>query len=208
MNKIALGAAIAAISLTIPAAASAQKVGNAAVAVVNSERIFRECTACVSAQGQIQTQLNSARQRAQQLGQPIQTEAQSIEQAARAARAQQGAARTTAEAALQQRAQALQQRQATAGQEIQRLEQNVQSTQANVVRQINERLNPIISQVMERRGANVAVDVAATLAHSPSLDITNDVLAALNQALPSVTVAPLPQQQQPAPVQPQQPTGR
>jgi hypothetical protein len=40
------------------------------------------------------------------------------------------------------------------------------------------------------------VDRSATLAVSPTLDITNDVLAQLNQQLPSVNVTPLPQQQQ------------
>jgi hypothetical protein len=34
--------------------------------------------------------------------------------------------------------------------------------QANVVRQINERLNPVINQVMTQKGANLAVDVGAT----------------------------------------------
>ena len=72
------------------------------------------------------------------------------------------------------------------------LQQNLQSTQANVVRQINERLNPIISQVMSARGANVALDTNATLARAASLDVTNDVLAQLNSSLPSVSVTPLP----------------
>ncbi len=135
------------------------------------------------------------------MGQPIQSEGQSIEQAARAAANQQGAARTTAETSLQQRVNALQAKQNAANQELQRLEQNIQSSQANVVRQINVRLNPIITQVMNARGANLALDTEATLARSPALDVTNEVLAALNQQLPSVSVTPLPQQQQ-------QPAGR
>jgi Skp family chaperone for outer membrane proteins len=99
--------------------------------------------------------------------------------------------------------QAFQQRQTTAQQEVARLEQNVQSTQANVLRQINERMNPIITQVMNARNANIALDVSATMARSNTLDVTNDVLTALNAALPSVSVTPLPQ----APAQ-QQPQGR
>jgi Skp family chaperone for outer membrane proteins len=63
----------------------------------------------------------------------------------------------------------------------------------------------VTNQVMTQRGANVAVDTNATLARANSVDITNDVLAQLNQQLPSVSVTPLPQQQQPAQ---QQPTGR
>ena len=70
---------------------------------------------------------------------------------------------------------------------------------AFVAQQINDRLNPIITQVMQQRGATLAVYTAATLAVSPSIDVTNAVLAALNAALPSVNVnAP----SAPAPAQP------
>ena len=172
------------------------------IVIVDTDRIYRECTACRAAQTQLQGMVTSARTRAQQLGQPLQTEAQSIEQAAAAARNQTGAARAAAESALNTRVQQFQTRQSTAAQEVQRLEQNIQSTQANVLRQINERLNPIFTQVMNARNANIALDTNATLARANSLDVTNEVLAALNQALPSVSVTPLPQQ--PA----QQPQGR
>lgn len=200
MKKTLLGSALAALAAITPAAAPAQRAPGAVIVVVDTDRVYRECTACRAAQTQIQTMVTSAQQRAQTLGQPLQVEAQSIQQAAQAARNQTGAARTTAEAALQQRAQAFQARQNTANQELGRLEQNIQSTRANVVRQINDRLNPIISQVMTARGANVALDVAATLARSQAIDVTNDVLTQLNTALPSVSVTPLPagqQQQQP-----------
>ena len=202
MNKFAFGAAMAALSLALPGVAQAQRTPNAVIVVIDTDRIFRECTACRAAQTQLQGMVTSARTRATQLGQPLQTEAQSIEQAAAAARNQTGAARAAAESALNTRVQQFQTRQSTAAQEVQRLEQNIQSTQANVLRQINERLNPIFTQVMNARNANIALDTNATLARANSLDVTNEVLAALNQALPSVSVTPLPQQ--PA----QQPQGR
>ena len=68
-----------------------------------------------------------------------------------------------------------------------------------LLQQIDARLNPIISQVMTQRGANLAMDVGATYAHAPALNVTDAVLQLLNQQLPAVTVAPLPQQAQPAP---------
>ena len=206
MNKFAVGAALAALSLAVPGAVSAQRATNAQIVIVDTDRIYRECTACRAAQTALQGMITSARTRGQQLGQPLQTEAQSIEQAAAALRNQTGAARTAAETALNNRVQQFQTRQTTAQQEMARLEQNIQSTQANVLRQINERLNPIINQVMTARGANIALDTNATLARAASLDVTNDVMAALNQQLPSVSVTPLPQQAPPA--QPQQPQGR
>jgi Skp family chaperone for outer membrane proteins len=203
MNKIALGAAAAVLSLALPGIAQAQKAPGAVIVVVDTDRVYRECTACKAAQTQLQGQVASARTRAQQLGQPLQTEAQSIEQAGAALRNQSGAARAAAETALNTRVQAFQAKQTSAQQEVARLEQNIQSTQANVLRQINVKLNPVITQVMTARGANLAVDVNATLARSGALDVTNDVLTALNGSLPSVSVTPLPQGQQPAQPQPQ-----
>jgi hypothetical protein len=46
--------------------------------------------------------------------------------------------------------------------------------------------------VSATRGASVTVDRGAVLFAAPTLDITNDVLAQLNQQLPSVSVTPLP----------------
>jgi Skp family chaperone for outer membrane proteins len=198
MNKYTFSVAIAALSLAVPAAAPAQRAPAAAIVVVNTDRIYQECTACRAANAQLQTQVQQIQQRAQQLAQPIQTEGASIQAAIRALNGK------APDAALQQRITAFQAKQNTGNQEIQGREQTLRSTQANVAQQINARLNPIINQVMTARGANLALDVNATLARAQALDITNEVLAALNQQLPSVTVAPLPQQQQ----QQQQPQGR
>lgn len=206
MKKFAFGAAVAALATAMPTAAPAQRVPEAVIVVVDTDRVYRDCTACRAAQTQLQGQATALQQRAQALGAPIQTELTSIQQAAQAARAQQGAARTTAETAIQQRVQRLQQQETTANQEIARLEQTLRSTQAHVLQQINVRLNPIINQVMTQRNANIALDTNATLARSQALDVTDAVIAALNQQLPSVNVTPLPQAQQPA--QPARPQGR
>jgi outer membrane protein len=205
MNKLLFGAALAALSLAIPGAASAQRAPDAVIVIVDNSRVFGECTACRAATPQLQALIASAQQRQQTLSQSLQTEAQSIQAAAQLANNQApGPARTAAEAALRQRAAALETRQNQANQELQRLEQNIQSVRANVARQIGERLNPVVSQVMTAHGANLALDQETTLAHAPALDVTNEVLAALNAALPSVSVTPMPQQAPP----PGQPQGR
>jgi Skp family chaperone for outer membrane proteins len=204
MNKQAFGAALAALSLAIPAAAEAQRAPAATVVVVDTDRVSRECTACRAASTQLQGMITAYQQRTQALGQPIQAEMQSINTAAQALQNQPaGAARTASENQLRQRANALETRQTAAQQELSRSEQNIQSTRANVARQIQARLNPIINQAMTAHGANLALDVGATLAHASGLDVTTEVLNALNQQLPSVSVTPLPQQ----PAQ-QQPQGR
>jgi outer membrane protein len=193
-------------TIALPAAASAQNLPSAVIAVVDTQRVYADCNACKTASTQIQALATAAQQRAQTLGTPLQTEGQAIQTEVNRIRAlPAGAARTAAETALQTRANAFQTRQQTAQREIQGLEENIQSVRANVVRQINEKLNPIVGQVMQQRGANLAVDQQATLAASKSVDVTDGVLALLNQQLPSVSVTPLPQQ--PRPTTPA-PTGR
>lgn len=191
-----------AAALTLSAAfatpAVAQRLSPAAVAVVDTDRILRECTACRAAQTQLQSQITQLQQRQQTLGQPLQTEAQQLQQQVNALQGKQP------DAGLTQRIQALQTRQNQANEELQRGEQNIRSIQANVLQQINAKLGPIINTVMTSRGAALVVDRGSVLAATPAVDVTNDVLAQLNQQLPSVSVTPLPQQQ---PAQ-QQPQGR
>ena len=57
---------------------------------------------------------------------------------------------------------------------------------------------------MRSTGHLLTTVAAIMLAAAPTIDVTNDVLAQLNQQLPSVSVTPLPAQaQQPAQQQPQ-----
>jgi len=191
MNKLLLGAAAAALAIT-PFAASAQRATGALIVVVDTDTIFRTCTACVAAQSQLQAMITALQQQQQTLSAPIQAEATSIETSATAARNLTGAARTTAEAGIQNRLAALQARQNQANQTLQRQEANIRSSQQNVSQQLSARLDPIVRQVMAARGANIVLPKAATLAASDALEITSEVLAALNLALPAVTVAPLP----------------
>jgi Skp family chaperone for outer membrane proteins len=191
MTKTYLGAALAALALATPGAALAQsRIGPAVVAIVDTDRISRDCTACRAARTQLETQATSLRTRAQTLQQQLQTQGQPIQTAVNALNGRQP------DAALQGRITAFQTQERNAQQELARLQQTLQSTQAHVNQQIATRLQPIVNTVMNSRGANVAVDRAVTLASAQALDITADVLAQLNQQLPSVSVTPLPQQQQ------------
>jgi Skp family chaperone for outer membrane proteins len=185
--KTQIAAALVAVS-ALATPALAQRAPAAVVVVVDSDRIYRECTACRTAQTQLQSQVQGLRARQKTLEDQLRPEGQAIQTAVAAL------AGKPADAALQNRAKALQQREQQANEELQRGQQNIQSIQANVLRQINGKLQPAINQVMTQKGANVAVDVDATLAHGAGIDVTNDVLAALNQQLPSISVTPLPAQ--------------
>ena len=192
MLKIALPAALAAAALA-PTAALAQAVPPAVIAVVDLERVQQECTACKSARTALQTQANSIKARETALTTPLQTEGKAIQAAIDALKG------AEPDAALQARVKAFETKRQQGAQELANRGQQFQRNQAYVAQQIQAKLGPIYQQVMTKRGANLMVEVGTTLASGKSLDVTSDVLAALNAALPSVaTTAPAaPAQQQP-----------
>ncbi|HYC66262.1 MAG TPA: OmpH family outer membrane protein [Reyranellaceae bacterium] len=190
MKKLVTAAALAASTIALAAPATAQRAPAAVIVVVDSDRVYRDCNACRTAQTQLQSQVTAFQNQQQTLANQLRPEGEAIQNAVNALQGKQP------DQALRTRIQAFQQRQEQANQQLARTQQNIQSIQANVVRQIDAQLRPAINQVMAARGANLAVDVDATLAHGATLDVTNDVLAALNRVLPSVSLTPLPQQQQ------------
>lgn len=192
MRNIAMTAAFAAMVLA-PAAVSAQAIPGAVVAVVDLEKVSSDCTACKAAKTALEGQVTALKSREAALAAPLKSEGQSLQTAVDALKGKEP------DAALQARIKAFQTKQQSGAQEIARQTQQIQRNQAYVSQQISAKLGPIYQTVMQRRGANVMVEAGATLASGANLDVTNDVLAALNQQLPSVaTTAPAaPAQQQP-----------
>ena len=198
MKKLAFGVAFAALSLGMSGAATAQRNNNNPdILIVDTARIFNECNACRAAQTQLQTQANALTQRRNTLGQQLQTEGAPIQTAVTALNGRQP------DAALNARIQAFENRQNQAAQELQRTAATIQSTEAHVNQQIGTRLGPIIEAIRATRRAAVVLPKASTLASDNALEVTNEVLTQLNQQLPSVSITPLPQPQQPAQPQPQ-----
>ena len=190
MNKLLFSAALA-TSVAAAPAAQAQAIPAAVVAVVDLEKVTSQCTACKSAAATLRGQISALQTREQTLAAPLETEQKSIQAAIDALKGK------DPDAALQARAKAWDAKRQQAAQEIARGQQQIQRNQAYITQQIQAKLGPIYQQVMQRRGANLMVESGATLATSSSIDVSNDVLAALNTALPSVaTTAPAQQQPQ------------
>jgi outer membrane protein len=194
MNKIILGA-LAASAVFLPASAQAQRAPAAVVVVVDTDRIGRECTACRAASTQLQAQEATLRNRAQTLQTQLQTEQGPLQTAVNALAGKQP------DAALKARIDAFQAKERNAQQELATGQRNLQSTSAHVSQQIGARLRPIISSISTARGANLALEKGTMLFSAPAIDITDAVLAQLNQQLPAVSVTPLPQQPQQQPSQ-------
>jgi Skp family chaperone for outer membrane proteins len=185
MKILLLPAALAA-SVIAPAAASAQAIPPATIAVVDLDKVSSTCNACRTAQATLQGQVNALKARETALATPLQTEGRSIQATIDALPKGQ-----EPPAALQARIKTFQTKQQAGAQELQRQQTQIQRNQAYISQQISAKLGPVYQQVMTRRGANLMVEVGTTLASGAALDVTNDVLAGLNAALPSVqTTAP------------------
>ncbi len=191
MKKIALAALAAAM---LPQAALAQNVPAPVIVVVDSNKAGTECTACKTALAQLQTQATAIQTLRTQLATPLQTEGQQLQTAVDALKGKQP------DAALQARIVAFQKKQDQAEQQVQTRAQTFERNRAYVLQQIRTRIGPAIDAVQARRRANIVLDASATARFSPSLDVTNEVIAELNRTLPSIATT--------APAQAAQPQGR
>lgn len=180
MKTLLLSAALAA-SFLAPAAANAQALPAAVIAVVDLDKIQNECTACKGAATALRGQVTALQNREKTLAGPLQTEQKSIQAAIDALNGKEP------DAALQSRIKAFQAKQQAGATEIQTTQQKIQNNQRYVQKQIMDKLGPIYGDIMRKRGATVMVEVGTTLASAASLDVTNEVLTALNAALPSVS---------------------
>ena len=190
MKKLLVTAAFAALMIA-PSAATAQSVPAAVVAVVDLDKVTTDCNACKTAAAALRSQITSLQNRERTLTGPLETEQKSIQAAVDALKGNQP------DAALQARARAWETKRQQAAQEMTRGREQIQRNQQHISRQIETKLGPIYQQVMQRRGANLLIEVRSTLATSSSVDVTADVLAALNTSMPTL------QTQAPAQAQPQ-----
>ena len=190
MKTLLISAAFAAAVLA-PAAASAQAVPPAVVAVVDLDRVTSECNACRTAQAALRSQVEAYQNRERSLAAPLETEQKSIQAAIDALKGKEP------DAALKSRVETFQNRQQQAAQELGNQQQQIKLNQQYIQKQIQDKLGPIYQQVMQRRGANLLVETGTTLAAAQNVDVTNDVLAALNTSLPTLATqapaAPAPQ---------------
>ena len=189
MTKTLLIAATFAAA-ALPSAAQAQAIPAAVVAVVDIEKVTSTCNACRTAITSLQGQVTALQNREKTLGTPLETEQKSIQTAIDALNGKEP------DAALKTRVQAFQTKRQQAMAELERGKQQIGLNQQYVNKQIADKIGPIYSQVMQKRGANLMVEIGTTLASGSALDVTNDVLTALNAALPSISAT--------APAQPAQ----
>ena len=186
MKRLLISASLAG-SLVLPSVAQAQAIPAAVVAVVDLDKVTSACNACKTAAAALRSQATALQSRQQALSTPLQAEQKSIQAAIDALNGKEP------DAALKTRVQAFQAKEQQAAQELQTQQTQLQRNQQYIQKQISDKLGPIYTQVMQRRGANMMVEIGQTLASGATLDVSNDVITALNSALPSIsTTAPAP----------------
>lgn len=173
--------------LLIPALVAgfaAPAIAQTTFAVMNEERVLRE-----SAVGQhIATRLSTIAQEVDAeltaLGQPIQqqTEALSAETA------------IMTQEQIQQRPDLVQRIQ-TLNQQAQQFEvarrvrqQELVATERQAMRPVYEALGPILEEVVEQRGIDILIDRSELVFAAPEMDISDSIIAILNERLPTVAV--------------------
>ena len=189
MKKILISTALALSAVAFPTAASAQ--ARPTILIVDSDRVLTDCVACKSAGTQLQSRQAALRTRAQTLQTQLQTEGKPIQAAVDALNGK------APDAALQARIKAFQTKEQGAQQELATSQRTLESTAANVQQQIGTKLIAIVEQVRATRGASIVLSKNSTMANDATIDVTTDVLNALNQQLPAVSITPLPQQTAP-----------
>jgi Skp family chaperone for outer membrane proteins len=188
MKQLALTLAAAVSMLAISGPAQAQQ--RTAILVVDTDRILNDCTACKAAATQLQAQVQAGRTRAQQIETSLKPEAEALQKAVQAANGK-------PDAALQSRILAFQTKQRQGESELSGKQTAIQSIQAHIQQQLGQKIVQIVEQSRARRQASLVVAKQSTLANDPAIDITGEVLTALNQQLPAVSVTPMPQQPKP-----------
>jgi len=192
--KILLTTAAFAATVLAPLPAIAQALPGAVVAVVDLDRVTSECNACKTASAALRSQVTALQTRQSAIATPLEAEQKSIQAAVDALKG------NDPDAALQARIKAFQTKQQQGAQELTNQQDQVKRNQQYIQKQIADKLSPIYQSVMQKHSANVLIEVGSTLATTTSIDVTNDVLAGLNAALPTIQTT--------APAQAQQPQGR
>ncbi len=192
MTKLIISAAAAAL-FALPTIASAQALPAAVIAVVDLQRASSQCNACKTALTQLETQVNSFKALQTSLEASLRTEQTSIQTAINALAGKQP------DAALTARIQAFDRKQADAQRQLTARDQTFQRNRAYVLQQIGQKLDPVLTSVLARRRATIMLDTSNVVRTSPSIDVTNDVIAGLNASLTTVSTTAPAQAQQPAP---------
>ena len=181
MKKTLIALALASVSTP----ALAQQLPPAVIVTVNRQEMIDTSAAAKAAQTELKPKGDALNARVSQLRTSLAAEQKTLQDT----QPQQGATEAVVRA-FDVKVRDFQTRQQQAEQEVQRRQQEIQQSNQWIVKQIVDGAQPIIGQIMRERGANIAVDEQVTIQHAAAIDITADVVARLDKALPKVSITP------------------
>lgn len=186
MTKILKAAAFALALPTATLAAAPAFAQATSIGVVNIDQAVQQSTAWTTAMTQMQTTyaaqiaaVNTRRTAIQAELQPLVTAFQTAQQQP-----------NPNQQALQTQLQQIQTREQAAQQELGRIGQPVALARAYVEEQIVSRLDAAIRAAMTAKRVQMVIRPEAAVSFQPTADITADVTAELNRAVPSVQITP------------------
>lgn len=182
MKKILIALALAGVSTPV----LAQQLPAAVIVTVDRQEMIATSAAAKAAQAELKPKADALQARLNQLRTSLGAEEKTL----RDTQPPQQGATPAAVQAWQAKVRDFDARRGQADQELQRRQQELQQSEQWVVKQINDGAQPVISQIMRERGANIAVDEQVTIQHAAAVDITADVIARLDKALPRVSTTP------------------
>jgi Skp family chaperone for outer membrane proteins len=183
-KALLLAAAPMAAIAALPAVAIAQAAPT--VGVANLNEAVEKSNAWVLAANQIKitykAQIGSFEARSAALNAEIQPLVTAFQTAQRAPAPNQ--------AALQTQATSIQGKQQAAQRELQGLYLPIGRAEAYAQEQIAAKLDAALKAAMTKKKVGIVLQPQATISYQPALDITADIIAELNTAVPSVTITP------------------
>lgn len=183
IKSAALVAAILGSSL-VSVAAQAQTLPPAVIVIVDMDRVFNSTIAGKQAQTELKAKVDAMTARANTLRAQFGAEEETL------GKTQPAPTNTAARPAWEAKVRDFQTRQQTAQTELSNREKEFQASRQYVLKQITDAANPIITTLMRERGATIAMPEGATLQHASSIDVTADLVARVDKALPRVSTTP------------------
>lgn len=172
--------ALAATLLATPVVA--QTLPPAVIVIVDMDQVFQTSAAGKQAAAELKTRADGIQARLASLRTQYGTEEQALIKSRPTAA---GPAAT----AWETKARDMQTRKQKDEADLAKRDQDFQASRQSVLKQINDASQPIITAVMRERGAQIALAEGATLQHSQAIDVTTDIVARLDKALPRVSTA-------------------
>jgi Skp family chaperone for outer membrane proteins len=188
---VAAAAAAAAAAIAVPAF-SQGPAGGASVAVINSERLILTSEAGKDLAKKVNDIARTMQGEVQPDAQRLQGQQKSFEDSLRAAQ-QKGMTiqQVRADPAIRAQAEAIEAADRQLSEKVNVLAQDLAFTRDKAYSDLLSTVDPILDEVMKQRNITLVLQASAVAKGRTEVDLTNDVLALLNQRAKTVTVARL-----------------